>query len=88
MFINRIFSSLLSGTLNKKPRYIDSHIISIKKVKVGSPVIEFFLRHGMSDARFSGLDFSMVACSKALDAKTRRQKKMYVEVVVQTIMKK
>ena len=71
----------------KKSRYSESQIISIlKEAESGVPVAELCRKHGMSDASFynwrakyGGMDASMVARLKELEAENRRLKKMYAE---------
>jgi len=71
----------------KKSRYSDSQILSIlKQAEAGTPVPELCREHGMSAAsfykwraKFGGMDASMMARLKELEAENRRLKKMYAE---------
>ena len=71
----------------KKARYTDSQIMAIlKQTESGSPVTELCREHGMSSAtfykwrsRFGGMDASMMARLKELEAENTRLKKMYAE---------
>jgi len=71
----------------KKSRYSDSQILAIiKKAESGVPVPELCREHGMSNATFykwrakySGMDASLMAQMKELEAENRRLKKMYAE---------
>ena len=75
----------------KKSRYTDSHIISIlKQAEAGTPVPELCREHGMSNASFykwrakyGGMDASLMARMKELEAENNRLKKMYADVQLQ-----
>ncbi len=71
----------------KQSRYIDSQIMSIlKQAESGIPVPALCREHGMSSATFykwrakyGGMDTSMIARVKELEAENARLKKMYAE---------
>ena len=71
----------------KKSRYTDSQILNIlKQAENGVPVSELCREHGMSTATFykwrakyGGMDASLMARMKELEAENRRLKKMYAE---------
>lgn len=71
----------------KKSRYSDSQILAIlKQAEAGTPVPELCREHGMSTAtfykwraKFGGMDASLMARLKELEAENRRLKKMYAE---------
>lgn len=71
----------------KRSRFTDSQIMTIlKQAEGGTPVAELCREHGMSNATFykwrakyGGMDASMVARLKELEAENRRLKKMYAE---------
>ena len=75
----------------KKSRYTDSKIINILKQAVaGTPVPELCREHGMSNASFykwrakyGGMDASLMARMKELEAENNRLKKMYADVQLQ-----
>ena len=75
----------------KKSRYSDSQIINIlKAAEGGAPVAALCREHGMSNAAFykwrskyGGMDVSMMARMKELEAENARLKKMYAEVQLQ-----
>ena len=75
----------------KKSRYTDSQIISIlKQAEGGTPVPELCREHGMSNASFykwrakyGGMDASLMARMKELEAENNRLKKMYADVQLQ-----
>lgn len=75
----------------KKSRYSDSQIISIlKQAEAGTPVVELCREHGMSSAAFykwrakyGGMDASLMARMKELEAENARLKKMYADVQLQ-----
>ena len=75
----------------KKSRYTDSQIINILKQAVaGTPVPELCREHGMSNASFykwrakyGGMDASLMARMKELEAENNRLKKMYADVQLQ-----
>lgn len=71
----------------KRSRYSDSQIMAIlKQSEEGVPVAALCREHGMSNstfykwrAKYGGMDASMVARLKELEAENRRLKKMYAE---------
>ena len=71
----------------KQSRYSDSQIMSIlKQAESGIPVPALCREHGMSSATFykwrakyGGMDISMIARVKELEAENARLKKMYAE---------
>lgn len=71
----------------KKSKYSDSQILSIlKQAEAGTPVPDLCREHGMSTASFykwrakyGGMDASMMARLKELEAENTRLKKMYAE---------
>ncbi len=71
----------------KQSRYSDSQIMSIlKQAESGIPVLALCREHGMSSATFykwrakyGGMDTSMIARVKELEAENARLKKMYAE---------
>lgn len=71
----------------KKSRYTDSQILAIlKQAETGVPVPQLCREHGMSSAafykwrtKFGGMDASLMARMKELEAENRRLKKMYAE---------
>ena len=71
----------------KKSRFSDHQIIQIlKQAEAGKPVPELCREHGMSSAtfykwrsKFGGMDASMVARLKELEAENAKLKKMYAE---------
>ncbi len=71
----------------KRSRYSDSQIMAIlKQAEEGIPVTELCREHGMSDAtfykwraNFGGMDASLMARLKELEAENRQLKKMYAE---------
>lgn len=71
----------------KRSKYTDNQIISIlKQAEEGVPVPELCREHGMSSATFykwrakyGGMDASMMARLKELEAENNRLKKMYAE---------
>ena len=71
----------------KKSRFSDNQILSIlKQAENGIPVPELCREHGMSNATFynwrskyGGMDASLMARLKELEAENRRLKKMYAE---------
>ncbi len=75
----------------KKSRYTDSQIINIlKQAEGGAPVSELCREHGMGNAAFykwrskyGGMDVSMMARMKELEAENARLEKMYAEVQLQ-----
>jgi len=75
----------------KKSRYSDSQIINIlKQAEAGTPVTELCREHGMSSAAFykwrakyGGMDASLMARMKELEAENARLKKMYADVQLQ-----
>ncbi len=75
----------------KKSRYTDSQIINIlKQAEGGAKVPDLCREHGMSDATFykwrakyGGMDASLMARMKELEAENNRLKKMYADVQLQ-----
>ena len=71
----------------KQSRYSDSQIMSIlKQAESGIPVPALCREHGMSSATFykwrakyGGMDTSMIARVKELEAENARLKKMYAD---------
>ncbi len=71
----------------KKSRFTDSQIMAIlKQAESGVPVPQLCREHGMSSASFykwrakyGGMDTSMIARMKELEAENSRLKKMYAE---------
>ncbi|SUA66441.1 Transposase [Oligella urethralis] len=71
----------------RKSRYTDSQILVIlKQAEAGTPLPAFCREHGMSSATFykwrakyGGMDTSMIARLKELEAENKRLKKMYAE---------
>jgi len=71
----------------KKSRYTANQILAIlKQAEVGTPVPELCREHGMSSAAFykwqakyGGMDASLLARLKELEDENRRLKKMYAE---------
>ena len=72
----------------KKPRYTDSQIMTIlNQAQAGTPVSQLCREHSMSSASFykwrakyGGMDTSMIARLKELEAENGRLKKMYADV--------
>jgi putative transposase len=71
----------------KKSRFTDSQIMAVlKQAESGIPVPQLCREHGISSATFykwrskyGGMDTSMVARMKELEAENARLKKMYAE---------
>lgn len=71
----------------KKSRFTDSQIIAVlKQAEGGMPVPELCREHGISSATFykwrskyGGMDASLMARVKELEAENARLKKMYAE---------
>ena len=71
----------------KTSRFTDSQIMAIlRQAEAGTPVPDLCREHGMSSAtfykwraRFGGMDASLMARMKELEAENRRLKKMYAE---------
>ena len=71
----------------KKSRYSDSQIMAIlRQAEAGTPVPELCREHGMSSvtfykwrSKFGGMDASLMARMKELEAENKRLKKMYAE---------
>lgn len=71
----------------KTSKFTDSQIMAIlKQAEAGTPVPELCREHGMSSAtfykwraKFSGMDASLMARLKELEAENARLKKMYAE---------
>ena len=72
----------------KQSRFTDSQIMAIlKQAEAGTPVPQLCREHGMSSASFykwrakyGGMDTSMMARLKELEAENRQLKKMYAEL--------
>ncbi len=75
----------------KKSRFSEHKIMSIlKQAEGGVPVAELCREHGMSSASFykwrskyGGMDASMMARMKELEAENKRLKKMYADLSLQ-----
>ena len=75
----------------KKSRYTDSQVINIlKQAEAGTPVPELCREHGLSNASFykwrakyGGMNASLMARMKELEAENNRLKKMYADVQLQ-----
>jgi len=71
----------------KISKFTDSQIMAIlKQAEAGAPVPELCREHGMSSAtfykwraKFGGMDASLMARLKELEAENARLKKMYAE---------
>lgn len=71
----------------KTSRFSDSKIIAVlKQTEAGKPVPELCREHGISSAtfykwraKFGGMDASLMARLKELEAENARLKKMYAE---------
>ena len=71
----------------KKSKYTESQIVAwIKRAEVGEPVPALYREGGFSAATFykwrskyGGMDVSMLARVRELEAENQRLKKMYVE---------
>ena len=71
----------------KTSKFTDSQFMAIlKQAEAGSPVPELCREHGMSSAtfykwraKFGGMDASLMARLKELEAENARLKKMYAE---------
>jgi len=71
----------------KASKFTDSQIMSIlKQVESGTPVATLCREHGMSNATFykwrakyGGMDASLIARLKELEAENAKLKKMYAE---------
>jgi len=71
----------------KTSKFTDSQIMAIlKQAEAGTPVPELCREHGMSAAtfykwraKFGGMDASLMARLKELEAENARLKKMYAE---------
>ncbi|TQQ58411.1 transposase, partial [Vibrio cholerae] len=71
----------------KTSKFTDSQIMTIlKQAEAGTPVPELCREHGMSSAafykwraKFGGMDASLMARLKELEAENARLKKMYAE---------
>ena len=71
----------------KTSKFTDSQIMAIlKQAETGAPVPELCREHGMSAAtfykwraKFGGMDASLMARLKELEAENTRLKKMYAE---------
>ncbi|MBU3549717.1 transposase, partial [Polynucleobacter sp. P1-05-14] len=75
----------------KTSRFTDSQIMAIlKQAEAGMPAPELCREHGISiasfykwRAKYGGMDTSMMARMKELEAENARLKKMYAEVQLQ-----
>jgi len=75
----------------KKTRYSDNQIIKIlKEAEAGTPVPELCRQYGMNSAsfykwraKFGGMDASMMARLKELEAENARLKRMYADIQLQ-----
>jgi len=71
----------------KTSRFTDSQIMAIlRQAEAGTPVPDLCREHGMSSAtfykwrsKFGGMDASLMARMKELEAENKRLKKMYAE---------
>lgn len=71
----------------KKSRFTDSQIMAIlKQAEAGTPIPELAREHNVSSAtiykwrsKYGGMDASLMARMKELEAENKRLKKMYVE---------
>ena len=71
----------------KKSRFTDSQVMAVlKQAESGVPVPQLCREHGISSATFykwrskyGGMDTSMIARMKELEAENARLKKMYAE---------
>lgn len=71
----------------KKSRFTDSQVMAVlKQAESGVPVPQLCQEHGISSATFykwrskyGGMDTSMIARMKELEAENARLKKMYAE---------
>ena len=71
----------------KKSRFTDSQVMAVlKQAESGVPVPQLCREHGISSATFykwrskyGGMDTSMIARMKELEAENTRLKKMYAE---------
>ena len=71
----------------RKSRYTDSQILAIlKQAEAGTPLPALCREHDMSSvtfykwrAKYGGMDTSMIARLKELEAENKRLKKMYAE---------
>lgn len=71
----------------KASKFTDSQIMAIlKQAEIGTPVSQLCREHGMSSATFykwrakyTGMDASLMARLKELEAENNRLKKMYAE---------
>ena len=75
----------------KKSKFTEAQIFAIlKQGEAGVPVAELCREHGMSSAtyyawrsKYGGMDASMIAEMKALQAENQRLKKMYADLAMQ-----
>ncbi len=86
----------------KQARYSESQIMTVlKQAEAGVPVAELCREHGMSSASFykwrskyGGMDASMMARMKELEAENRQLKRMYAgerlksEIIQEAMAKK
>ena len=75
----------------KKKRFTDAQILSIlRQAENGVPVTELCREHGMSSgafyqwrAKFGGMDASMLAEMREMQAEMKRLKRMYADLSMQ-----
>ncbi len=80
----------------KTSRYSDSQIMAIlKQAEGGTPVPDLCREYGIGNstfykwrARYGGMDASMVARLKELEAENRQLKKMYAEERIKSELRK
>lgn len=80
----------------KQSKFSDSQIIAIlRQAEAGTPVPDLCREHGMSNAtfykwraKFGGMDASLMARLKELEAENRRLKKMYAEERIKAEIRK
>ena len=80
----------------KTSKFSDSQIMAIlKQAEAGTPAPELCREHGISSAtfykwrsRFGGMDTSMMARLKELEAENARLKKMYAEERLKSELRK
>jgi putative transposase len=71
----------------KSPKFTDSQIMAIpKQAEAGTPVPQLCREHGVSSAtvykwraKFGGMDTSLIARLKELEAENSRLKRLYAE---------
>lgn len=80
----------------KTSKFSDSQIMAIlKQAEAGSPVPELCREHGIGNstfykwrAKYGGMDASMIARLKELEAENRQLKKMYAEERIKSELRK